>query len=151
MRNDVGMCTFKSHVICYTIQDLQSNKTKSVIFQTNCRCLHTGGWFLKYYINLASKHEINVEPKATAALCFPSNNLYFMQACQDVFLQKAYNGYYCIWLQQLNFSWQKTKKTKQLKICWGRFLVKTSEVLSDWEPCLTSTTCPNTTIYHCNH
>lgn len=148
MRNDVGMCTFKSHVICYTIQDLQSNKTKSVIFQTNCRCSHTGGWFLKYYINLASKHEINAEPKATAALCFPSNNLYFMQACQDVFLQKAYNGYYCIWLQQLNFSWQKKK---QLKICWGRFLVKTSEVFSDWEPCLTSTTCPNTTIYHCNH
>lgn len=113
MRNDVGMCTFKSHVICYTIQDLQSNKTKSVIFQTNCRCLHTGGWFLKYYINLASKHEINAEPKATAALCFPSNNLYFMQACQDVFLQKAYNGYYCIWLQQLNFSWQKKKKTTE--------------------------------------
>lgn len=112
MRNDVGMCTFKSHVICYTIQDLQSNKTKSVIFQTNCRCLHTGGWFLKYYINLASKHEIDVEPKATAALCFPSNNLYFMQACQDVFLQKAYNDYYCIWLQQLNFSWQKKKKKK---------------------------------------
>lgn len=86
------------------IQFKISKATKqSVIFQTNCRCSHTGGWFLNYYINLASKHEINAEPKATAALCFPSNNLYFMQACQDVFLQKAYNGYYCIWLLQLNW------------------------------------------------